>query len=229
MWKLIRAELSYNNILFFSLAGIVLILAYLHAFPFMEDLPVIFFVFWSAFMFLQLWTILRNKEKRIRMWAVLPVSCAGRAVSRILIVVGVSVLYHTLFLLGVVVLNPDRLPLITRSIQPIGMLMLMFSGYYLFRDTLVTALRGGRLRWLTPERSKMLIKGFVFALFLGNIYLYILASRGADLTFLGAAIHFFRESPLFTRPWGLMIFSIFCFVLSGLTLISYAGRKRYAE
>ena len=229
MWRLLRTELAYNWILFICLTAIVPFAAYFRIHPFAEDIPVAFFVFWSAFMVLQFWTIQRNKERRERRWFSLPVSVWKRAVVRIGIIVATAFLMHALYFLCQWMLNFHQRPEFLGLIQPLGILVLIFSVYFLFRDTAVMMLREGRLRWLTPERSKMFIKILLFTVLLINVYLFIMASRGSHLDFIVKFVRFFKYSALFTTNQGLIEFSLFSCAVSALTILSYCTRKRYTE
>lgn len=230
MWHIIITEFNYSKILFLIFFGLVPIVAYLAVYPLLEDMPTAMILFWLMLVSVQNWIIFRNKENRDRQHALLPVSVVLRALARMGLVVFLCTVIITIYCFIQFIVNPARPVAIMGAMVAFGIILIVFSIYFILRDLLLFFLRNNRLFKLSKERSKTILIFLVLILnFLGIYYFLIGLSGRMEASGLVRMIRFIKYDPLFTTGPGIVRYMIGCSLFAGLTLLTYAGRKSYFE
>ena len=230
MWHILITEFSYNKILFLILFGLVPIVAYLTVYPLMEDMPTAMMLFWLMLVPIQNWIIFRNRENRDRQHALLPVSVVLRALARMGLIVILCTAMITIYCFIQFIVNPARPVAFMGAGVAFGIILIVFSIYFILRDLLLFVLRNNRLFKLSKERSKTVLIFLVLILNLLGIYYFLIGLNGRmESSGLIRMIRFIKYDPLFTTGSGIIQYMSGCLLFAGLTVLTYAGRKSYIE
>ena len=230
MWQILRAEFSYNKILFLSLFSFVPVLAYVTIHPPIEDFPVGIMMFWLMFMTAQFWIIFRNKENRDYQQVRLPVSTGRIALVRLGMVAGFCVSMIALCCAAQVILNPGGPIVFKGMLVAFGIILLPFSTYFILRDLILFFLRNNRVFKFTKERTITVLIFVGLLLNLLGVYYFFVGLRGPEPSSgLIRMIRFVKYDPLFTTELGIAKFLTGCLIFSGLSVVTFAQRKSYLE
>jgi len=230
MWRILITEFNYNKILFLVLFGLVPIIAYMAVYPPLEDMPATMLLFCVMLMPIQNWIIFRNRENRDRGHALLPVSVVLRALERMGLIVILCAAMITTYCFIQFIVNPARPVAFMGAVVAFGIILIIFSIYFILRDLLLFVLRNNRLFKLSKERSKTVLIFLVLILNLLGIYYFLIGLDGRmESSGLIRMIRFIKYDPLFTTGSGIIQFMSGCLLFAGLTILTSAGRKSYIE
>ena len=227
MWPLLKAEFRYHQKIFLGFLVLLPIILSYAIYPFHEDMTPGLWMFVMIFLMLQNWNTFRNKEKRDRQHATLPLSLNIIAGGRILLVIFPALGYIVLYALLVWVLDPVE-PLSHRKLlTAFGFILLGFSVYFIFRDFLLSFFRK-----IGFNKSRMIVAGLLIILGFNLLALaaFMHSNSGGRLPFdIKPIITFFKTTPLFNSDDGVAKFLGFNFLIACLTVFSFSRRKAYLE
>lgn len=228
MRYILNMEFSYNKYLFIGTLCFTPFLAYHKIHPVAEDVPLGTFIFMIMFLPAMTWNTSRNKENREYQLAQLPISRFRMALSRIgmVIITGlmVSILYSgSLFILGF-----REVQAFHSSLVPLGLIIGLFSLYFVLRDLFLNFLRNNTIFPMNRERTKTLLMAIVLGLNLLGFYFFFTAAK-QKLDFVGTFFRFFAHHPLIITLGGNAIWMACSLLLAGLTLITFSVRKSCLE
>lgn len=135
MWHILITEFNYNKILFLVLFGLVPIIAYMAVYPLLEDMPTAMILFLVMLMPIQNWIIFRNRENRDRQHAHLPVSVVLRALARMGLIVILCAAMITIYCFIQFIVNPARPVAFMGAVVAFGIILIVFSIYFILRDS----------------------------------------------------------------------------------------------
>lgn len=230
MWHILITEFNYNKILFLVLFGFVPIFAYMAVYPLLEDMPTAMMLFWVMLLPIQIWIIFRNKENRDRQHALLPVPVVSRALTRMGLIIILCAAMITTYCFIQFAVNPARPVAFMGAAVAFGIILIVFSIYFILRDLLLFSLRNNRLFKLSKERSITVFIFLALILNLLGVYYFLIGLDGRmESSGLIRMIRFLKYDPFFNTGSGIIQFMIGCSLFAGLTLLTYAGRKSYFE
>lgn len=230
MRYILGAEFGYNKVLFLILLSFVPALAYITIHPPMEDFPMGIMMFWLMFMSAQFWIIFRNKENRDYQQVRLPVSTGGIAMVRLGMVALLCVSMIALCCATQVIVKPAGPVVFKGMLVAFGIILLLFSTYFILRDLILFFLRNNRVFKLTKEHTKTVLIFVALLLNLLGVYYFLVGLRGSEPSSgLIRIIRFFIYNPLFTTELGIAKFVIGCLIFSGFSVVTFLRRKSYLE
>ena len=230
MWHIIRTEFRYNKILFLSVLSFVPIVAYLAVYPPMEDLPHGIFLFILFQIPIQNWIIFKNRENRDRQQAQLPLSRATISGARIGLLVSYGVFVIAVYSLLRFVLKPNWPVGLFGALVAFGIILIIFSTYFILRDLLLFFMRNNRLFQFTKERTKMTLIFIVLGLNLLGIYYFLVALDGpTETSALVRMIRFIKYDPLLNTGAGIIKYMSGCLLFSLLSILTYSRRSVFLE
>ena len=221
MWRIVRAELSYNRLTFLAFLVIMSMLSIYSAYR-----PTTYLMAWlMLFLGVNTWLAVRIREKRDSQLILLPVSENKIAMARILMILLPGAVFLGVFSLMYQAMDPAR-PLNFRVILMIyGVVVTIFSLALIFRDTFI----GTR----ALRRGKIILVVLVGALFLANIYTFLQARRahdiGVDPPVFVRLIRYIEEHNPATSDLNTAVFLLISFTLALLTVATFRRRKAHIE
>lgn len=229
MRQILKAEFSYNKVLFLSLLSFVPGLAYVTIHPPLEDFPMGIMMFWLMFMSAQFWIIFRNKENRDYQQVRLPVSTGRIALVRLGMVALFCVSMIALCCVIQVILRPTGPVVFKGMLVAFGIILFLFSTYFILKDLILFFLRNNRVFKFTKEHTKTVLMFIALLLNLLGFYYFFVGLRGSEPSGLIQMIRFIKYNPLFTTELGIAEFLTGCLGFSGLSVVTFTRRKSYLE
>jgi len=223
MARIIKAELNYNKRLilgFFCFLPITWILALNE----LEALPPTYIMFWLVFIMVQNWNSFRNKERREYQIQVLPLSNWRIAAARLMMVVLLSIPVIFIYYLILFIIQPGRFLDFMALLRPFSILMLMFSVYFLLRDSLLYFMRNNNIFNITKDRSVTILILLVFWGVVISFMGLLIKPSG-----LRGIIEFVIALNPFQGQYGLEKLYSLSLILALFTLITFNRRKSYLE
>jgi hypothetical protein len=224
MWRMLKAEFVYSIRLILGLLLFVPLVALQQIRPLLPDLSATYMLFLLILLVLQNWTVFSNKEMRARYHVRLPVSFYELALLRVLRLVLIWILFWGVFALlcFAFAVKID----FKSSLISAGLLMMVFSFYYMMRDHLTPLLREHGFT------SKNMMVGLVFV-FLGlnalGLLFFLTTSRTGkppvNLDFIITYARYFKYAGM-TEAIKMCLGGLF---LAGLSVFSYVVRKSHLD
>jgi hypothetical protein len=227
MWPLLKAEIAYHKKIFLSFFVFIPLFWLYAVYPFMEDMPQGMWIFMMLFLMLQYWNIFRNREKRDRRFAMLPVSPIQIALARILIVICACFAYILLYRLFINLFNPVEYVNTRKLLITVALILFLYSTYFISRDLLLSFFR--RIGF---NKNRMIAAAVLLLLGLNVLGLAVMMNRNAaDPAFsnINPIITFFKTSSLFNTDPGVAKLLGTNFLFALLTVFSFRRRKAYLE
>jgi hypothetical protein len=225
MWNLVLSEFTYFKRIWVPFFGIAPLIGLYSIHPLLEDLSPVYILAQVMFLATLYWTIYRNREKRDCYVIRLPLSVTKLGAVRLLTIamgIAIHVLLYMPFplLAGKPLSSPGFL-------IALGIIVSLFSIYFIFRDTLFLFFR--RIG-LTSNRV------LVIAVFLG-LGLNILGMKaafqakttGKAPVFVDAIAHFLIRDNPFTGEFGLLKFLLCSAVLAFLSILAFKRRRSFVD
>jgi len=221
MWQVLKAELNYNKLIFLGFMALVPLIYLIEVN--LEDMPRYFtliLLFLMEFYFI----FFSYKEKRHISQALLPLSKHEIGFARIF-----AIFVSSLFILIVyaaigIYLEWDRSISYVMNYNSImifvGIIILIFSVFFIFMDTLVYRLKNNRYISLNNEQVRNLL--IFFALVINMLGVYVNIAR--PKTFLKIVVFLFTLEINFKDVIILLLISLSTMIISTRT---YAKRKSY--
>jgi hypothetical protein len=226
MWRLIRSEFDYNRKLFLGLVAVIPLLSLLVVYP-IEDFSPNLLAFTMTLLMLQNWAVFRNKEKRVCQQIRLPLSLRRIALTRILLVMIASSGYLVLYaFICFGLMTSGRVNYVALSMI-FGIILLVFSVYFILRDLLLDFFRK---LGLTKERMIVALLLVVVGLNILGVYVMIQTNTSGTAPLpVRATFDFLRRNNPFGGEYGAVKFLALSALLASLTVISFERRKSYLE
>ncbi len=218
MLKILKAEISYNKTSILLMYIMLLLLS-----------KYSWFMGVMGYITLNSINTLRNKEFRERKLAILPVSIASPAVARIILHTFPFIIFTAFTFAALLIIDPDQWKLIEELIYVNGILITIFSLYFILRDKCLYFFR--RIGFTQKIFTKILV---IFILVTNLLGIYTMIAVDKDWPNPAVdVIKFFREdfpayNP-FSGEYGSYYFLILSMVLAVSTIYTYSKRKSYLE
>ncbi|MFQ5769025.1 MAG: hypothetical protein ACE5HX_00710 [bacterium] len=224
MLNLLKAEFKYHKTIFIVYLSLIPLISIQACYSVIVDLSANYVMGMLMLALLQNWIASRNKERRERKYTLLPISIWKIALTRISFIMltctGAWVAYFlmTFFIKPAVSLNHTRFILI------LGLMLIMFSIYYVLRDLLLDFFN--RIGW-TKDKRKMAAVVIVLGLtlFLMGTFIFALRTEGTATppSSLIKIIRYF----LYDNPFTECI--VLGMILVMISIFTFNHRKSYLE
>jgi hypothetical protein len=222
MLEVLKAEIRYSSKFFLVMMAFI---PFLVLYRFYLDEEFAFSLLPTIILMVPLiWNIQRNKEHRDCQLGRLPLSIYAVGMARMLVPLLLSLSMGLLFLL-LSALIPASLLWRNLIVWYIIMtILLIFSIYFILRDSLLYFLRHNRYLSLSKENMIMLILGMVILLNLLGLYLFITENQGV-VYLIGQLM---KVNP-FSGESGLGRLIITSMIMALVSVYTFSRRKTYLE
>ncbi len=218
MLNILKAEISYYKTSYFLMYAMLLLLSKYN-----------WLMGVMGYIVLNSICSLRNKELRERNLAVLPVSILSPAVVRIVIHTVPFMLFTVVTFIALLLIKPSEWRLIEGLILVNGVMILMFSGYFILRDTSLEFFRK------IGFTQQIFTKIVVILILAGNLLgIYTMMAMNRDWPNPAVdVIRFFRNdfpayNP-FSGDFGSYFFLLFSVTFALISVFTYTKRKSFLE
>lgn len=223
MWRIIRAELSYNRLLILGFAALVPLLFVSE--NLIEDLPQMFILVLVNLLAIYVF-LFQSRDRRQVRHALLPLANRHKAAARSGLLIVITLFLYSLYLTVKAFVywqqgGPAELNLRTSYLQVL-FLLLFYHIFFLFRDIIVYPLQHNRYWSMTKDQMKTGL--LILALLLNMLGVYVHITRPAWL------MAFFDI--LFGHVYSvaeILALSLVTMVLVVLSIGSYCARRSYLE
>jgi hypothetical protein len=221
MWRIVRAEIGYNRLMFLLFLVIMAMLSIYSAYR-----PISYLMAWlMLFLGVNTWLAIRIREKRDCMLARLPVPDSRVAWARILMILIPGAVFLGVFTLTYQAVDPARSLNFRVILMLYGLVVTIFSLALIFRDTFI----GSK----ALKRGKIVLMVLVGALLLANVYTFIQARRPQNIrvdppTFVRLIRYVEQHNPS-TSNLNTLVFLLISFTLALLTVVTFMRRKTHIE
>ncbi len=227
MWRVIKSEFAYHHKLF---GGFLIII------PFfwlvvrslaVADLPLGMLLFVMLFLLLQNWTTIRNKDRRERLQALLPLPAFQTALARMAVVVFAALVYgaiHYFFVNLIFSGKPFDMPFM---LKVCAIVIIGFSLYFVLRDFFA-----GFFRKFGIAKNSIVIGAVLVLLglnFLGIFALHLVKTTGKSPVDLRPFLLFIVKSDPFAGEYGILKFFVWITIFSAVTVLTFRRRKSYLD
>ena len=223
MWQIIKSELNYSwwiSALYIILTPALFLYLYTE-----KDAPP-FLVFLLMFIIAQNYVAFRNKEKRERLFAQLPVAFSRIALSRIFIILSFFFNIALIYLIFASLTDAGAADYLFPLITSICILSIMFGAYFILRDVFLQKFRD---RGVRKERMKIFLVLLILAINVLLVLSFIQARNNDTPSVLVSIIRFIENNLPFTWQNGLWEALALTVVICGLSILSFLRRKAYME
>lgn len=222
MWSIIKAELDYNQRL---LLFMCLLIFPISAFAFMEpDVPG-FIILLMIFVLLQNWNVGRNREHRDYQLISVPIASRYVALGRIFTILVLGLAIVAVYFVITHIFGPQRATQRANPLAFLGLLVTLFSIYYVCRDLSIGLMR--RLG-LTSEKLRMaLMLLLVFTSLLGIVAMKYVQDGGAMPLWFDVMAKFLVGRSAAHHGTGLIQFWLISIFFAVLSLFSFQYRRSY--
>lgn len=224
MWHILRAELDYNKKLVLGSLGFIPLICLFELAVSSERQGYVLLTLYGLTVF---WNIFRNKEKRNRQQARLPLAVREIARARILTIVIAGVVADGLYYMTYFIFNFKRPEEAIKLLAYLGIILVGFSIYFVLSD-----LSGGVSRKLGVSKKSFKVALILLALGLQAMTVYaIIQTKAAGKPHV--FLHYLDKVNMLADPpaddYEIVAFLILSLALACTTVFTYGRRKSYLE
>jgi hypothetical protein len=224
MWDIIKSELNYNA---FKLLAFLVVIPFLVLIEFyFDDFPKLYIAFLLYFTILA-WFLNANKEHRIIRYNILPVNRLKNAISRIIILLVITLAVYLPYIGLYWILKFNAALNIKYIFVSASVVLIVFGLSFVVRDL---AFEFFRTIGLNKYNIKLVLVVIILALNLITVYAFMYTkSTGHAPLFFESAIRSIESHNPFAHPAADFYFVLAFCAVAMISILSYNKRKSYLE